>query len=75
MKFKTGDMVHITKVGIDKLKCYEDMCGEIISWIKKKGEVKYKVRIYFVESWETAYFKEDELELIENMGDIMSNIL
>lgn len=65
MKFKTRDLVVVKDVGVDHLRQYKDMCGEIISWIKTKGEIKYKVRIYYLNDWETAYFKEDELELLD----------
>lgn len=68
MQFKTGDLVLVKNIGVDHLKQYKNMCGEIISWIKTKSEVKYKVRIYSSDDWETAYFKENELELLDTKG-------
>ncbi|MCD3252354.1 hypothetical protein [Clostridium botulinum] len=68
MKFRTRDLVVVKDVGVDHLKQYKDMCGEIVSWIKTKGEIKYKVRIYYLDDWETAYFKENELELLDTKG-------
>lgn len=69
MQFKTGDLVLVKNIGVDHLKQYKNMCGEIISWIKTKSEVKYKVRIYNLDDWETVYFKENELELLDTKGD------
>lgn len=69
MKFKTRDLVLVKNVGVDHLKQYKNMCGEITSWIKTKSEIKYKVRIYNLDDWETAYFKENELELLDTKGD------
>lgn len=31
MQFKTGDLVLVKNVGVDHLKQYKNMCGEIIS--------------------------------------------
>ncbi|BAE47748.1 hypothetical protein G8S49_05540 [Clostridium botulinum C] len=69
MKFKTGDLVLVKNVGVDHLKQYNNMCGEIISWIKTNSEIKYKVRIYKLDGWETAYFKENELELLDMISE------
>lgn len=60
MKFKTGDNIRITNVGVEHLKKYENFTGTIISWIcRRSNDYRYKVMF---EDKTTAYFKKNEME-------------
>lgn len=60
MKFKTGDTIKITNVGVEHLKKYENFKGTIISWICRRSN-DYRYKVMFDDNT-TAYFKENEME-------------
>lgn len=66
MQFKTGDKVKIADVGVEHLKKYQGQIGDVVSWICRSGDdYRYKV-MFNGNPNDKAYFKETELERVEN---------